>query len=338
MKGSSLHMVGMYLKSIFLGTVYLRFALALLALGGAIFAMPNVWEYGYELVVTFLKYKYPDLEMPLPPSIDRASSYLTGGVFIASGFGVFLWFYRIDRRQKIEDAARASYFTLMADEDSNWVTWSEEYKQASDPVCNFRLSFLIETGVVGARIYTIDIDRLVKGCHCWVHNPSLVNYHTREVYEFLGDNKTLARPILIESNQSVKLSYKNRAAGPTPRFDYTELESGEYKVEVSYRMESSKEAQIYTIFLLQKDGGIRKIDRLSPPPKLNDEIIKMAFHNEILSQDEMDRLELISERSRYLAYRYGDAYYKSWPELRTFDGLLQSCQQKIEQAKLEVKH
>lgn len=241
---------------------------------------------------------------------------------IISGISLFVLFYR-------EENSSARYLQIKFEKDNNWVIWSNKGKDSIDPYCRYQIPFTLEAGDIPLRIYTLRVNRLVKGCYCWDKLPTLSLRPRKAEYKYLGDNKTLEEAIRIEAQSSINLLFERDSAGPTRNFGADELEEGEFEFTVEYRFDTYDEIHQDTHFLKQSGGKLTEIDVLSPPPVLSDVTIKCARANKVITDEQFVFLSGITERERFLMIHDGEEYYKSHPNLAYLDERVRECHQRI---------
>ncbi len=84
----------------------------------------------------------------------------------------------------------------------------------------------------------------------------------------------------------------------------------EYKIVVEFKFDNSMDIENKEYFISNSNGSLKFIQKLSPPPLLNNNILQDALENEIITNVEFGRLRNIGEDDRYYLIRIGEDWVK----------------------------
>lgn len=299
-----------------------RFALAIISLGLTMFAAPELWEYAIQLLSHIAQLGWPEFDYQ-PPSHQRLPGWIAGGALILGGLGIFA----IEYRRKTKQPEETPQVIIIIDGENNYIIMEYEETMKDDPEYAFQIPFSLTTKGQATWLLEIEATHYVRGCSCYCRQPTLKSIKNSQPIA-LTNYRQLTQPMLIPPHSSTRFLYQRVARGPRPGFIPTELEEGEYRLDIRYRSEDSSEETTHTTYLRQEHGALTAIKSLAPPPILNNEQITNAREQGIISPTDEKRLHRISERDRYLLVRFGENHREF--ELRYELTFVRACHKKIQ--------
>ncbi|MFP7673708.1 hypothetical protein ACG74X_10190 [Marivita sp. S0852] len=310
------------IERVILRSVYSKFASGLVILGVGLL-VPDFREFIINRLIELLNWIFTAATIPPYETEDSIWPIIVALGLITVGTVIFIIGWRIDEKRKKEQDRIDAQPVIDVSAEPSWVYLVSGDKNEDNPLISTSVHISIGAGSKPLKLKKVEFFRYVDGCPMLMSTPTLQRPATDETIEFNGQWNGPLEPYIVPANEEVTLFLKREFRGPTMRYRFDQMERGDLEINLAFSLGNSGDVKDKTFFFRQDKGSLTPTDGVSKPHLLNDDVLEEALQDGVISQDENDRIQTVSERRRHLYIRDGHDFLSGYPELRAQPKLLE---------------